>query len=447
MFSRMSIGFPLVAACSIGLLPGCRAAGSGSEPAVSGQEDRVRLSDQSKANLDELMAELVGGRYRETDWFSMSAFLRIDHLRDGILYERAAGVARADSDKAATVDRQFLISSASKMMLAVVVLQLWEEGRFGESGLDVTLAELGVFSREVLDAISVLDGESHGPGITIRQLLAHTSGLGGNWRGLGFWEEGREAIVAALSRHAECLEDPSCDPEGLPTVKQWRPWVRDDPFAAGVGLLNSYLRAERESSSALAKPGDEYHYRDLNYWILGVVVEELSGRPLHAVLRERIYDPLTMRDTYQSYTATLLEEARARGLSDFYIGPMPIVSSGVNFSIDWAGGGIATTLRDFAAFHLALIRGDLFEREATYQEMRRSHWGPIDGDGHVEHAGLGYFLSEIGDSRYYGHTGFLGAFSLHDEERGLLLTGTLNKAADSSFFRIIDDIGRAVALK
>lgn len=419
----------LVSICTLWPLASCGAGAS------------VELSDQSVEALDQLMSELVEGQYRDTGWSSVNALLRIDHLTGGPLYERAVGVARADSDAPMTVDRQFLISSATKMLVAVVILQLWEEGEFGDSGLDASLGELGVFSQEVLDAISVFDGRSYGPDITLRQLLTHTSGLGANWRGV--WDE---ALPDLMMQHNRCLEDPGCDVSTLPTSRQWLPWYREDPFAEGIALFNSFLAAERESSSALARPGDEYHYRDLNFWVLGVLIEEMLGQSLHVVLRERIYDPLGMPDTFQSYTGDPTEESRNRGLSDFYMGPMPVVSGRFNFSPDWAGGGVATTLDDLSKFHLTLVRGDLFRDEATYEEMRRSHWDPPDDGVRMEHVGLGYFLTEIGDAAYYGHTGFLGAFSFYDAERQLLFTGTLNKVANQDFFRIVDDISQAVAL-
>ena len=341
---------------------------------------------------------LVDGRYLDTGWSSVSGALRIDHLTGGRLYERAVGLARADSDDPMTVDRQYLISSATKMIVAVVVLQLREEGAWGASGLDASLGELGVFSREILDAISVFEGRSYGPDITLRQLLTHTSGLDADW--LGVWDDKGQSLPDVMMWHFRCLEGPRCDISTLPTAKQWRPWYPDDPFAEDIALFNSFLAAERASPSARAKPGDAYRYTDVNFWVLGVLIEEMFGKPLHAVLRDRMFDPLEMRETFQSYSADPAEEARNRGLSDFYMGP----------------------------------------------QMRRSYWEPLDAGAYVEHVGLDYFLTEIGDSVYYVHSGFLGAFSFYDAERQLLFTGTLNKVADKDFFRIIDDISRAVAL-
>ena len=434
----------LLALCSLLSSASCADGTPGRDASAEDAGVSIRLTDASAARLDALMSELVDGQYVDTGWSSVSALLRIDHLTGGLLYDRAVGVARADSDNPMTVDRQYLISSATKMMVAVVILQLWEEGRLGESGLDAPLRELGILSREVLDAMSVFEGASYGGDITLRQLLTHTSGLGASWRGV--WDDNGQSLPEAMMRHFRCLEDRDCDVSTLPTAKQWRPWVRDDPFAENIALFNSFLAAERESSSARAKPGVEYHYTDVNFWVLGVVIEEIHRQPLHAVMRERIFDPLAMHDTFQSYSADPAEESRNRGLADFYIGPLAAVSGQVNFSPDWAGGGVATTLEDFSKFHLALVRGDLFENAGTYEEMRAPYWEPLDAGAYVEHAGLGYFLTEIGGSGYYGHTGFLGAFSFYDAERQLLFTGTLNKVADNSFFRIVDDIGQAVSV-
>jgi CubicO group peptidase (beta-lactamase class C family) len=75
--------------------------------------------------------------------------------RPGFSWERAAGIADAETGAALTTDHRFRIASVTKLFVAAVVLQLVDEG--------------------VLE----LDGEV-GPiaeGVTVRQLLNHTSGL------------------------------------------------------------------------------------------------------------------------------------------------------------------------------------------------------------------------------------------------------------------------------
>ena len=71
----------------------------------------------------------------------------------GYTYTGADGVARADTGEMMTSDHQFAIASVGKPMTAVIIYQLWEEGKFGPRGLDATIAELGVFPPEVIDSL------------------------------------------------------------------------------------------------------------------------------------------------------------------------------------------------------------------------------------------------------------------------------------------------------
>src|SRR5262245_24576839 len=100
--------------------------------------------------------------------------------RDGVVYEGAAGRTRADGAGAAvTPTTMFRIASMTKALATVGVLQLVEQGKVGlDSPVADVLPEFG--------SLRVLDG-FHGEKprfrpaaskATVRQLLAHTSGLG-----------------------------------------------------------------------------------------------------------------------------------------------------------------------------------------------------------------------------------------------------------------------------
>jgi D-alanyl-D-alanine carboxypeptidase len=133
-------------------------------------------------------------------------------------------------------DAPFRIASISKVLTSVVVLQLAEEGALR---LDDTLGGLGMVPAGAADPqIS---------GITVRQLLQHTSGIG-KLRTVFF------GAAAATDWHA----------------------------AADIALRTPLA----------APPGTLYAYSNANYVILGTLVEHLTGAPLAAEVDQRVFTPL-----------------------------------------------------------------------------------------------------------------------------------------------------------
>jgi CubicO group peptidase (beta-lactamase class C family) len=151
------------------------------------------------------------------------------------------GIGRADvaHDQAPGPDDQFLIASNTKTFIAVMVMQLRDEGRLSLDDL------LGDHVPEV----------SHP--LTIRQCLAHVSGMA------------REPLGDVW----ETLENP--------TAKE--------------------LRRDFDDVERVLKPHHHWHYSNVVYAMLGQLVEELDGRSWTESLRARLLDPLEMRRTSNGF--------------------------------------------------------------------------------------------------------------------------------------------------
>jgi D-alanyl-D-alanine carboxypeptidase len=123
------------------------------------------------------------------------------------------------------------------------------------------------------------------------------------------------------------------------------------------------------NETALWKPGIAFHYADTNYILLGLLIEKLTGHSLHQELRTRIFDPLGMDHTYLAYATHPTTEPWEGRHSDHWGSNTPLVSSGLNLSMDWGAGGEVSTVDDLSIFVRALAAGKLFKREATLREM------------------------------------------------------------------------------
>src|SRR3954454_12574032 len=188
----------------------------------------------------------------------------------GPLYEGAFGRRNAESGAAMTTDTVFRIASMTKAVTSVAAMQLVEEGRLS---LDAPVPDIG---EPALSAPQVLDGfDASGKPvlrpakcpITLKHLLTHTAGFTYDWSNPNtkrFVEEPGMSVTATGQRAA--LRQPlAFDPD-----ERWEYGINID-------------------------------------WI-GLLIEAVSGKKLDAVLRERVFFPLGMRDTGFATTS----EQRAR---------------------------------------------------------------------------------------------------------------------------------------
>jgi len=218
----------------------------------------------------------------------------------------AAGVSSLETHLPMQPTDRFGIASASKTFLAVVVLQLVESGQIQ---LDSPI------SNYLPDNIRAHIVNSDR--ITVRQLLNHTSGVA-EYR----FSEGFDTATANRSRA--------------------------HPWTASEALAFIFDRA------AQFEPGMSYAYTDSNYLLLQLIVENLTGQQIEAVMRDRIFTPLHLNNTF-----TELREAVVGGAVTGY-GPINAQGnrrnlSTLNLGNGLSDGGLVTNAQDIATFLNALL--------------------------------------------------------------------------------------------
>jgi D-alanyl-D-alanine carboxypeptidase len=171
----------------------------------------------------------------------------------------AAGVANAATGQPMPVDARMRLESVSKIWTAVLVLQLAEQGRLG---LDDTVARW-------------LPGllPPFGDRITLRQLLAHTSGIFDN-----------NDAVKDPARVLARVRDPVFHAELVRLAKR----LQADPTIRFPPTVWIRLAA---TQPLYFPPGTGYHYSNVGFEVLGLVIQKVAGQPLQAVYRERIVRP------------------------------------------------------------------------------------------------------------------------------------------------------------
>ena len=339
----------------------------------------------SHSEFTRLMQQLVESEIRDG---VPSCILHVEDPSRGFVFAGAAGVVSFDDDTLVDEGDSFRIASITKTFTAVVAMQLVSEGIIKLD--DAMASHLPDDLHDLVDSIHVFDGVSYGRHITSRQLLRHSSGL---------------VDYASLDQFfAEIIADPA---------KPWNP------------------RRFLEGSIAWGSPhfapdsGYMYAYSDTGYVLLGVIIENVTGSPLHEVYRARIIEPLSLENTYlEGY-----EAHRGPRLSHPYEGPFD--ASPIHGSADWAGGGLVSTAGDLAVFVKALFAGSLL-LPAAFAEMLHYEFRTLDPARHTEGFlgyGLGIDARQSGEIVLRGHRGHWGALMHIHPESGLVITGTINQSS------------------
>ena len=269
-----------------------------------------------------------------------------------ITYARAYGTARVGPPPvAATPSMRYSIGSISKQFTSVALLLLAEEGRLS---LD--------------DRVSKWFPELTRAGdITVRQLLSMTSGYQDYWP--------QDYVMPGM------LEDVT-------------------PAAIMRGWAQKPLDFE---------PGTRWQYSNTNYVIAGQIAERVAGRPLLALLRERVFTPLQMASVVDTDQAALGPGDPMR-YRRFGLGPpreAPKEGKG------WmsAAGELAMTARDLALWNVAVMNRAVLKPQ-SYRELERE---TLLADGAPTAYGLGVNVAMTGGRRQISHGGEVSGFTARSE--------------------------------
>ncbi|MBB2948275.1 CubicO group peptidase (beta-lactamase class C family) [Actinoplanes lutulentus] len=174
------------------------------------------------------------------------------------IVEHAAGVLNTATGVPATTDSVFQVGSITKPITATLVMQLADEGR----------VELDAPVRRYLPDFRVAD-ETASAAITVRHLLAHTAGFGGD-------------VFTDTGRNDDAIE--------------------------------RYVAALAEVDQVFA-PGTMFSYNNAAYVVLGRLIETLRGRPYAACLREGVIEPLGLTHTALGAEQAIMFRAAAGHVS------------------------------------------------------------------------------------------------------------------------------------
>lgn len=177
-------------------------------------------------------------------------------LRDGEVFHSGGYGHTSDEDQPVTPQTPFVIGSTTKSITALAIMQLVEAGQ----------VDLDAPVQQYLPWFTLADTDRTAR-ITVRHLLTMTSGIS--------------------------------------------PLAGGEAFQSTVSMSPEEAVRSLANASFIHEPGERFEYVNANYAILGVLITEVSGQSFGDYLRENIFEPLEMHNSF-----TDPESARAAGFVD-----------------------------------------------------------------------------------------------------------------------------------
>jgi len=181
-----------------------------------------------------------------------------------VIYKKGFGFANMEWEIPNDTETKFRLGSITKQFTSMLIMQLVEKGKLK---LDDKLSELLPYYRKDI-----------GEKVTIHHLLTHTSGIP-SYTGLpGFFQD-----------------------------------VSRDPYPVDE-FIKKYCSGDLEF-----EPGSKYKYNNSGYFLLGAIIEKVTGKTYEDILKENILDPLNLKNTGYDHHDPILAK-RAAGYENNFDG-------------------------------------------------------------------------------------------------------------------------------
>jgi CubicO group peptidase (beta-lactamase class C family) len=252
------------------------------------------IAQDKVARIDDLMSQ-----YHQQGQFNGTVLVAD---KGTVIVKKGYGMADTEWDIPNAPDTKFRLGSITKQFTSMLIMQLVEAGKIK---LDGKLSEYLPYYRK-----------DTGDKVTIHHLLTHTSGIPSYTSLPGFFKN-----------------------------------VSRDPYGVEE-FVKKYC-----SGDLKFEPGSKFEYDNSGYFLLGAIIEQVSGKPYEKVLQERIFDPLGMKDTGYDHHEMILKK-RASGYEKGPGGAL-INAPYLDMSLPYAAGSLYSTVEDLYKWDRALYTDKL----------------------------------------------------------------------------------------
>ena len=248
---------------------------------------------------------------------------------------------------AMTPENVFRIGSITKQFTACAILRLMEEGKLSLQD-DI---------RDYIEEFPV-----HGHTITIEHLLTHTSGI-----------------------------------RSYTSMDKWTPEVRRKDFTP-LELIDFFKDEPMDFA-----PGEQYLYNNSAYFMLGYIIEKVSGQPYGEYIAEHFFRPLGMDDSYYGSTSRIIPN-RASGYQRS--GDVYENADFLSMTQPYSAGSLLSTVDDLHTWYRAVMNEQVVSRGS----LEKAHSRYVLNNGQPVDYGYGWSLGFIQGSPTIEHNGGINGY-------------------------------------
>lgn len=266
--------------------------------------------------------------------------------RGKIIYRKALGIANAELNVPMQVDNVFRIASITKQFTAIAILQLMEGGKLSlQDEITRFIPEYPV----------------RGAKITIEHLLTHTSGI-----------------------------------MDYTTIK-------DTAQRGKIDFTPVQMIQFFQNLPVRFAAGTRYEYSNSNYFLLGYIIEKMSGKTYQQYLEENFFGPLGMNSSLYASDTKIIKN-RAAGYTTGSKGLQN--AAAISMTQPYAAGGILSTVEDLNKWNTAVQSNKLIKKETLQKAFTRYKLS----DGKEISYGYGFRFGFIQESPSIWHGGLINGF-------------------------------------
>ncbi|HET9054869.1 MAG TPA: serine hydrolase domain-containing protein, partial [Cyclobacteriaceae bacterium] len=265
---------------------------------------------------------------------------------DNIILKKGYGLASLNPDKPVTADMVFRIGSITKQFTSTAILKLAEQGKV-DLKADIT-HYLPEFS-------------TPGKTVTVEQLLNHTSGI-----------KSYTSLPEAMSKKGLYIS-----PADMIKIIQAQP----SDFA----------------------PNDQWLYNNSGYFLLGMIIEKVSGMTYGEYVTKNLFKPAGMKSSFtddSNLPANTAKGYMKSGATEFK------VADYVHPSVPYSAGAIFSTVEDLWKWNQTVFKYKLVKKESLEKA-----WTPTKlNSGKLVGYGYAWQLARLGDAKVIGHGGAIDGY-------------------------------------
>lgn len=179
-------------------------------------------------------------------------------------------------------------------------------------------------------------------------------------------------------------------------LEEWH----DDPFMEFS--MEKAVEMSAEKADFFKNPGQEVIYSNINYTLLGLIIEQASNNSVQNEFNDNIFSELNLESTL--YTSNTFLPGRLRGYSWDSTREIFIDITDLNPVVPNTGGAVISTMSDLRIFGEALYKGTLLSQETHWEQMKALSFS--EGPEWIRY-GLG--ILDMGG--FWGHNGTIFGFS------------------------------------